>query len=300
MSKQAFEKKLAGIETIRSLPDEGAILLLRKSLRDRNNYVVGKAARMAGERQLQALRPDLLEAFDRFLLDGAKTDPQCWAKNDIAKALKDLDHSDAEVFTRGIRHVQMEPVWGAQQDTASTLRGTCALALTGCGIPAHEALLYLVDLLADPESPARRDAITAIGQLGTTEGTLLLRLKARIGDPDPAVTGQCFATLIDMLPREYLPFVGKFLGCQNRDVTLEAAGALAASREPAALPMIEAFWNRLHDPEMQRDLLILIAGSPNPASLDLLLSIATSAPEKLAAQARDLAGGSRFRERAVD
>ena len=33
---------------------------------------------------------------------------------------------------RGLRHIQMEPVWGGQADSAATLRGTCALALIDC------------------------------------------------------------------------------------------------------------------------------------------------------------------------
>jgi HEAT repeat protein len=294
LSKQAFERKLEQIEALRTAPEAEAVPPLRKALRDRNNYAAGKAARIVGERLLEALHPDLIEAFDRFLQDPVKTDPQCWAKNAIAKSLKDLEHSDAEVFIRGIKHIQMEPVWGSHQDTAATLRGTCALALTACGLPAHEVLLHLVDLLADPEAAARQDAVRAVGQLGTIEGTLLLRLKAMTGDEEPAVTGQCFSALIDMLPREYLPFVSKFLKSANRDLAMEAAGALCATREPEALPLIEAFWNRLIDQEMKRDLLILIGGSPNPASVDLLRSAAESTSGKLADQARELLARSRF------
>ena len=276
------------------MPEREAVPLLRKALRDRNNYAAGKAARIVGERQLESLRPDLIDAFDRFLNDPVKTDPQCWAKNALAKALKDLGHSDAEVFIRGIRHVQMEPVWGSRHDTAGMLRGTCAMALIACELPAHEALLCLVDLLADPEAAARQDAVRAIGQLGTIEGTLLLRLKALTGDSEPAVTGQCFSALIDMLPREYLPFVGKFLSSGNRDLAMEAAGALTTTREPEALALVEAFWNRLVDQEMKRDLLTLIGGSPNPASVELLRSIAESTSGKLADQARELLARSRF------
>ena len=48
------------------------------------------------------------------MTDPVKTDPQCWAKNAIVKALKDLNHDDPAVFLRGIEHVQMEPVWGGR------------------------------------------------------------------------------------------------------------------------------------------------------------------------------------------
>jgi HEAT repeat protein len=297
LSKQAFERKLEQIEALRTLPEAEAIPLLRKALHDRNNYAAGKAARIVGERLLHALHPDLIEAFERFLQDPVKTDPQCWAKNALAKSLKDLGHSDAEVFIRGIKHIQLEPVWGSSQDTAATVRGTCALALTACGLTAHEVLLHLVDLLADREAAARQDAVRAVGQLGTIEGTLLLRLKSMSGDEEPAVTGLCFSALIDMLPRDYLPFVSKFLNSPSRDLAMEAAGALCATRESEALPLIEAFWNRLIDQEMKRDLLIIIGGSPNPASVDLLRSIAESTSGNLAEQARELLARSRFAQR---
>jgi len=297
LSKQAFERKLEQIEALRTVPEAEAIPLLCKALRDRNNYAAGKAARIVGERLLHAMRPELIEAFDRFLQDPVNTDPQCWAKNALAKSLKDLGHSDAEVYIRGIRHIQLEPVWGSLQDTAATVRGTCALALTACGLPAHEVLLHLVDLLADREAAARQDAVRAVGQLGTIEGTLLLRLKAMSGDEESAVTGQCFSVLIEMLPRDYLPFVGKFLDSANRDLAMEAAGALCATRESEALPLIEAFWNRLIDQERKRDLLILIGGSPNPASVDLLRSIAESTSGQLAEQAREILARSRFAQR---
>jgi hypothetical protein len=45
---------------------------------------------------------------------------------------------------------------------------------------------------------------------------------------------------------------------------------------------------------MKRDLLILIGGSPNPASVDLLRSAAESTSGKLADQARELLARSRF------
>ena len=61
-----------------------------------------------------------------------KRDPQCWGKNAVAKALKELEHREAAPYLRGTAHIQMEPVWGGQQDTAGPLRGICLLALPAC------------------------------------------------------------------------------------------------------------------------------------------------------------------------
>src|SRR3954469_1676696 len=99
MSKQAFEAKIAALEAVRDNPQASAHI--RKAVKDRSNFVVGKAAGLAGELFLSDLIPDLLAAFDRALAD-PKSDPQCWAKNAIAKSLKDLGHHEAEPYLRGL------------------------------------------------------------------------------------------------------------------------------------------------------------------------------------------------------
>ena len=123
MGKQSFDRKVEEIAELRSAPEETALPQLRKALKDRSNYVVAKAAAIAGERQFHSLEPDLLAAFERFMSDPAKSDPQCWAKNALAKALKDLSLNDPAVFFRGIAHFQLEGTWGGNVDTAATLRG---------------------------------------------------------------------------------------------------------------------------------------------------------------------------------
>src|SRR5260370_42618397 len=108
VSKQAFDKKLQEIESLRSDP-ASALAPLRKALKDRNNFLVSKAAAMAAYLRLEDLKPDLLAAFDRFLIQPVKTDPQCWPKTAIAKPLRDLDHQDAAVFLPALAHIQPDP-----------------------------------------------------------------------------------------------------------------------------------------------------------------------------------------------
>src|SRR5262245_27590503 len=87
VAKQAFEKKIEAVEALRSAADP--VEPLQKALKDRSNYQVSKAAAIAGDLRREELVPDLVAAFDRFMNDPVKTDPQCWAKTAIAKALKD-------------------------------------------------------------------------------------------------------------------------------------------------------------------------------------------------------------------
>ena len=258
-SKKAFEQKLAALEMLHSAGAfAGArVAAIRKALKDPNNYFVSKAAAIAAEFALTDLIPDLIAAFDRFLIDSSKSDPQCWAKNAIAKTLKDFAHDDASFYLRGIKHIQLEGVWGGSEDTAATLRGMCAFGLATCSIPRAEAMRHLVDLLAaDCEKSVRADAARAIAQLGGVESVLLLRLKALAGDSEPEVTGQCLAALLALSPRDYIPFVADFLNADS-DVRFEAAAALGELPDPAAVTALTDHFARSRNAEMiARDSLV--------------------------------------------
>ena len=201
----------------------GVIEPLRKALTDRNHLICSKAAAVAGDLLLLDTIPDLLAAFERFLKDPVKTDPKCWAKIAIVKALKDLAHDDSKVYLRGIAHVQMEPVWGGQVDTAAALRGSCALALVACSLPRDQILIHLADALADPDMRVRIDAARAIAQLPGQDSILMLRVKAQAGDKEAAVVGQCFLSLIGIEAWSGVPFVTRFLAAAKEELRYEAA-----------------------------------------------------------------------------
>lgn len=265
MSKGNIEERAAAIVALRERPEE-APAALKKALGDRNNYLVSKAAKVAGELHLEGLVPEMLAAFDRFLQDAAKTDRQCWAKNELAKALKDLGHTDADVYLRGSRHVQMEPVWGGaggpwEVDTAGTLRGTCLLALIDCRVDDVTLLNLLADALADPLKEVRVDAALALSHAGIPESTAVLRLKAKLGDPELEVTGQCLASLLALSPRDGVPFAAGFLNSKDDELMLEVASALAQSQDEAVLPVLKEFWKRRLAPEVRSGLRMILKAS---------------------------------------
>lgn len=269
MSKAAVEEKVAAIEALRSGP-ASAVESLRKALRDRNNYVCSKAAAVAGDLLLRDLIPDLLAAFERFIKDAAKTDPKCWAKEAIVKALKDIGHEDPEVYLLGIAHVQPEPVWGGQADSASALRGACALALVACSLPRDAILIHLADALADPEMRVRVDAARAIAQLPGQDSILMLRVKAQAGDKEPAVIGQCFLSLLGTDARAAIPFVARFLTAKNEDLRFEAAAALGECPELAAVETLIARWKVERDAEMKRAIVLSLGVSRVPEAKEFL------------------------------
>ncbi len=294
-SKRAFDGKLEALEALRSAPDSPSTAeQLRKALKDRNNYLVSKAAEIVSHAQLAPLIPDLIEAFNRFLIDPVKTDPQCWAKNAIAKALKNLEHQDPEIFLKGLSHFQLEPVWGGRSDTAATLRGTCALALIGCRLSLLQILAHLVDALADPEKPVRVDAARALAQLSQPEGALLLRLKALVGDPEPEVVGECFTALLS-IATDAVSFVAQFLERGDAEIRIEAAAALGSSREPEAIAILKQYWQRCGEPELKRAILTSLGASPLPEAAEFLLSVISEAPAQTAAEAIAALASSRHR-----
>jgi HEAT repeat protein len=297
LSRQAFDRKLDALRALRSVADSGAARQgLASSLKERNNYLVSTAAGIITDLRFEDLIPELLVAFDRFFDDPVKSDPQCMAKNAIAKALQDLGYHHAEPFLRGVVHVQLEPAFGGHADTAGTLRGTCALALVDCHIHDLEILTYLGDGLADPEKVVRIDCAIAINNLGRQEGALLLRLKLLTGDSQPDVLGYCFTSLLNLATPGGVSFVSRFLNSSlEDDVRREAASALAQSRDPEAISVLKSFWQEpLLNVELRRAVLINLGASPLPESADFLLSVLSTEDRTLALTALTALSTSRF------
>ena len=243
MANRRIEQHLEALAQLRQCTAADAAVALARELKDRSNLVVAKAAQVAAQLAARDTIPDLLAAYERFFDDPIKRDPPCWAKNAIARALRDLDYGEAAPFLRGARWVQFEPVWGGQADTAAALRGICLLALPACaGLRRETILRLLVEALVESDSSVRADAARAIAAMGGDEPALLLRLKALTGDKAPAVTGQVFESLLGIERAEGLEFLRAFLKPEGGEVAEEAALAAGSSRMEAGVDLlIEAF-----------------------------------------------------------
>ena len=291
MSKQSVDDALEALQALRSAGAPEAVAQLRTFLRHRNNYVVSKAAALVAELGDRTLVPDLLAAFDRFLANPVKSDSQCWAKSAIAQALSDLGHDEPDVYRRGMSHVQLEPVWGGKEDTAATLRGTCALAFAQCRLDPATIQKGLVDLLADREKTVRINTLRALSQF--PEAPLLLRLKAVAGDAVPDVVGQCFASLLEIDPDD-VDFVARFLSTEHGDVCFEAVAALGASRNPKAIAALIACWRGERDPDVRNAILTTLGASRDSAAFDFLLSLIAESSFDTASAAMTALARSRF------
>jgi HEAT repeat protein len=294
--KRRFEEQLAALDSLRQLPREACIEPLRKALDHRNNFVVGKAADLVREFQLAQLTPELLVAFDRFLQcsnkeNPVKTDPQCWAKNALSRALAAFEHQEAAVFLRGMRHIQLEPVWGGSSDTAGTLRATCALALVQCrSLVDADLLAHLVELLADKDKAVRAEVVRAIEQVGSPSAALLLRLRAILGSglnsgpnsEEPEVLGACYSGILRLEGASAIPWVSRFLVSAD-DSAAEAALAIAGTHSPQGFEVLRERFAKEADPWFCSVLLSAIALTRQDAALEFLLDLVRS--ESLQAEA---------------
>ncbi len=277
--RRSLDDKLAAIRALkgRELTDEDRADL-KKWLGDRSNLVVASAAALAGEGGLAELAPDLEAAFDRFLVDPVKVDKLCRAKLAIVQALDRLEHIGPIVFEKAARHVQMEPAWGREEDSAPPLRSAGLVALAR--VEGTTCLPLLVDALTDPAAEVRGAAAVALGAIGTEAAGLVLRLKARLGDADPDALGDCLGGLLAVDPSANLPLVAGYLDPLDEPTCEAAALALGRSRLAEALGPLRACWERAGSPELRHQLLLAIAVLRRPAGVDLLAEILAPAGER--------------------
>jgi HEAT repeat protein len=280
-SRRKLEDVLAGLRRVHADPrSEASLAELRAALADRHCHAVARAAALAAELELHAFVPELVEAFDRFMA-APDTDPGCAAKKAIAESLGKIGHEEPDVFLRGIRHVQMEPVRGGRIDTAAELRAACGRGLVRIGY--RDTLTELAHLLADPEASARSAAARALGDRGLEDAIPLLRLRVLAGEREASVLSECFAAMLALSPARSVPFVSGLLDRPDGEAAEAAALALGGSRLAEAFDILRSWAERTVD--HRRAALMAIALLRRPDALDYLVSLVREADPPVAAEA---------------
>ncbi len=244
---------------------------LQKYMAHKNSVVVARAAKAAGKLGLDILIPDLVQAFNRFMDTPIKTDSGCLAKLAIIEVLDRLGHRDPDVYLLGIRHIQMEPVYGGRKDSADNLRGKSAHGLVKTIY--SEIHFELAALLMDPEPQPRRAAIDALSYLGTERAELMLRLKVLAGDEEPDITGRCFSALVSISPDRSPAFVASYLDHTHPGLVEEAALALGNSRKPAAMEILKKAREGTIDTDRKKMFLLPMALTRLDAAFEYLLDV---------------------------
>jgi len=268
------EERLEELKRLRSTPLETDAPLLKKALQDKSNLVVAEAAKIIGELRRAELTSDLLGAFNRLFDDPVKTDSKCRGKTAIVKALTLLDHDESPPFMRAAVHIQMEPVWGGQEDAAVHLRANAVLALVQCAdLSRPEKVRYVVDAVADTSDTVRMEAIRTLEQLNGEEARALLRLKAHLGDKRSSVVGQVFDSLLALEGERAVEFVGRFLKSGDIETRDEAALSLGASRFQSAVGLLMDAWKNPGSRDASSVLLRALSSSRDETALSFLLGL---------------------------
>ena len=234
----SVDEKLSAIRHLRERQSSPEVTSeLRAALGDKSNLIVAAAAAIVGDQNNGGLSANLEAAFDRCLVDPLKNDKLCRGKIAVVQALDKLEYERPDIFLRAARHVQLEPVWGGSEDTAAPLRAAAILALAR--LDYHGLLPLLVDALTDSQKEVRTAAAQALGHHGSETASLLLRLKARIGDKEPDVISECLSGLLTCSPKENLPFVSEFLDAGDTSIREAAILALGRSRLPEAFELLK-------------------------------------------------------------
>jgi hypothetical protein len=234
---------------------------VRAALRSKNGILIAAAAKHAPSE-------DLAAAFASLLEDPVKRDPVCRGKIAIARVLHDRDEWD-DLFTVGVRHVQMEPAFEQPVDTAAELRGICGIAYAHC--LRADALDVLADLLADPQPAARIAAVQGLGDSGRPDAAALLRFKLRLGDREGEVIAGCCDALLGLQREKAIDVVAALLDGNAAEI---AAFALAESRLPGALAPLRA-WVDDSLPGVRRSVGYLALALTRAAHDDLLAIVRT-------------------------
>src|SRR5207302_8774630 len=132
-------------------------------------------------------------------------------------------------------------------------RGHCALGRGRLKLP--DRLRHVAGLLHDRDKRARAGAARALGGAGALAAIPLLRFKARLGDREPEVMGECFSALLALDPGDSLSFVSRFLHSASADVQEAAIFALAEIRSPDTFGILKDFWPRT-PPDLKETVLL--------------------------------------------
>lgn len=273
---RGFDAELAQLESLRDADPASTIDAIRKALGHRNNFIVAKAAKLAAAHHHRDLTSELVAAFDHFLRDAVKSDPQCWAKNALIEALSHFEYQEPEVFLAGMKHIQLEAVWGGSSDTAGTLRSLSAMALVQCrGLSNTQVLTHLTPLFADKQLPVRVNAARAVEQIGTDASALLLRLRAELASDEPELLGACYSGVLRLEGPSAILWAAKFLVNPNpREepdaASAEAAFAIAETRTEVAATLLIATHKRARDPDFRGTLLAALAMTRQEKAIDYL------------------------------
>ena len=284
-STRSLEAKLSRLAELREAPETPELHKeLAKHLTDKSAHVVARAAAVVDARKIEPLAEEVEAQFERFMVDPIKLDKGCIAKTAIATCLASLEQGSAEIFLKGLRHIQLEPSFGGPVDTAVEFRSQSAFGLPSTGYP--DTVLELTTALADEAYPVRQAAVRALSSFSRIEVEPLLRLKALHGDPEPQVLSETLEALLVLSPERSLAFVERYLDASDDAVAEAAVLALGASRCEGAFELLTSRLDRSFTrSSLTRTVLLAIGMLRREGAIAFLMNVVTDGPRRRAADA---------------
>jgi HEAT repeat protein len=275
VATRSIDDQISQLDALKTQPASAeAVAHLRRSLESKQSVVVAKAAAVAGAvKVVDQLESQLVWAFARLITG---SDKGCVAKTAIIKALGAAERGDEETLLAASQHVQMEPTWGGSADVAVEMRCEATSALVRMN--SRQMWTPLVRLLADKDPQARATAARALGATGQEQAKLLLHYKILTGDKEPAVTGECFGSILRLT--RSIELVEPFLNDRNSSLAEAAALALGESRLPAAFEALRKQLSRPMDDELERVVMLAIAMTRQAGAVGCLIELAQRSPAK--------------------
>lgn len=265
-----------------------------------SGHVAARAIKLAAEWRMENAIPAIEDAFERFLTNPLEADKGCFGKLAVVEAFIAMETHRPDIYWRGIRYRQMEPVWGKPEDTAPPFRAACGRALALMG--HYRVHVALAELIMDPERVAREGAVSALSWLATSKAELVLHMKVLCGDPEPLVLGECFRTLMTHWPGDAFDQVAAQLASPDPDVVEQAALAIGESRHEEAFEHLSAAYERSLS-DVKRALLLPIALVRSDEAFDFVVEKLENGPESVALaalEALDLFKGDEARAARIE
>jgi hypothetical protein len=257
--------------------DESYLGVIQKYLDHRSNHVVGKAAGLTQEWDLDPFQTDLETNFFRFMKNPVKSDPMCVAKRSIVQCLMHLGTPSENIFLSGLTHIQMEPSFGPPVDTAPGLRGDSGRALAKLDHP--DTFRIHASLIMDSEPETRRIATNTLTDLACLESELLLRSKILATDIEPDIIASCFSGLMQFAPAASLQFVSNYLSNNELSTAHSAALALGESHHPDSFGLLRNAWGDSNLALPQYELVLPIALTRSDDAFTFLMEQLDNVPD---------------------
>ena len=268
MPRSSTETYLATLRQLRGTPNVPA---LAEVLRGKNLHglVVKIAAEIAEQHAAKEVAPLLVDVVSGLIAEtSSKRDPGCEGKTAALKTLAGWEIDVPDLYLTAATYRQLEPSFNGSVDTAAEFRGVAALGIA-FSRPV-DAIMTLVDLLADSESKTRMYAAIAMGNWRGAEALPILRLKARMGDEDADTFAEVLAALLRQ-DEEQLSFVAEFLHAAELTHAEAAALALGQSKISSALEPLVKSWPRLRRTPIATTLLMSISLLRTQPAIDWLI-----------------------------